>query len=151
MKAADLATWANYRRGKTTPVAQQVYDQLKADFPDEAIKWVLSAKWHGPALLPLSQIDFSNEANWQASKDQDKVGQFADLITDGKVNKPIVLVNTPDNKKMIVTDGHHRAKAYKQAGKPALAYWADVDAASGPWDQMHASQKTGPSRYEGQP
>ena len=56
-----------------------------------------------------------------------------------------MLVNEPNNEKLIIVDGHHRALAYEELGQPAIAYVVHVTAVSGPWDEMHDSQKSGPS------
>ncbi|HSB57963.1 MAG TPA: ParB N-terminal domain-containing protein, partial [Methyloceanibacter sp.] len=122
--------------------AEAVYEQLIADFPPEAIEWAKSARWEGPVDVPLGQIDFSNRAAWGASGEPDKVATFADKISSGKM-KPLVLVRVLGKKKLMIADGHHRALAYQRLGKPARAFIATVDAKSGPWDEMHAAQRSG--------
>jgi hypothetical protein len=52
-----------------------------------------------------------------------------------------VLVNEPNNNKLIVVDGHHRLLAYEKLGQPAMAYIASVGTITGPWSTMHSSQR----------
>lgn len=137
-KIADTA-------GASAKIAEEVYAQLLEDFPKEAIAWVRAATWTGPTEVPLDSIDFSSRATWRASKEPKQVAKFADMMKAGEA-KPIVLVNEPNNAKMIVVDGHHRALAAEKNGTPVLAYVAHVGTADGPWDSMHASQRTGRSK-----
>lgn len=120
---------------------QIIYDQLKEDYKDSAIKWVLSVPWIGPVEVPLSSIDFTNERNWAASEDQDHVDDFVDQISNGGTTKPIILVNQPQNdNKMILLDGHHRALAYKQIGQATMAYVGQVGTISKEMKSMHDRQ-----------
>jgi hypothetical protein len=115
---------------------------LEADYPPEAIQWVKAAKWEGPEKVPLDEIDFSGRKRWRASKDD--LTPYIDNIKKGK-RKPILLVVVPGREKYIIVDGHHRALAYEELDKPALAYCAHVDHHEGPWDTMHDQQKNGAS------
>lgn len=117
----------------------RVRTQLAEDYPDDAMKWLKTAVWSGPESVPTADIDFSNADSWTAAAEPGKVDRFADKIITGKL-KPIILVNTPDARKYIVIDGHHRAMAYRKLGLPAMAYIGRVAAKRGPWEQMHASQ-----------
>jgi phage-related protein (TIGR01555 family) len=123
--------------------ASDVYDQMLEDFPEEAIQWVEAAPWRGPSRVKLSNIDFSNAANWEASKpgaDRDKVEKFMQMLKDGQALKPVVLVQRPKGKAMIV-DGHHRALATKEVGGRVIqVYIAKVPTQDGPWDQTHDMQ-----------
>ena len=121
--------------------AQVVYDLLAEDYNDKDIQWVLNVPWMGPMEVPLTSIDFSNQSNWQASAEPDKVDKFADMISDEGFSKPIILVNNPANdNKMMVVDGHHRALAYQQNGQPVQAYVGQVGSNDGPWSKLHSKQ-----------
>lgn len=122
----------------------RVRAQLAEDYPAKSMTWIDTAVWSGPESVPTSDIDYSNEEKWAASHESGKVDKFTEKIKAGKL-KPIILVNTPDARRYIIIDGHHRALAYRKLGIPAMAYIARVHSTSGPWDQMHSSQRTGPS------
>lgn len=119
---------------------QTVFDHLAADYEEKDIEWVKQIPWIGPVEVPLSDIDFSNKDNWQASKDMEHVQDFEDKVKDG-LTKPIVLVNNKsnDNKHQIV-DGHHRALAHLQLGTPIPAYIGEVSMDKGPWSRLHDQQ-----------
>jgi ParB-like nuclease domain len=119
---------------------QTVFDHLATDYEEKDIQWVLSVPWIGPVEVELSDIDFSNMDNWQATKDQEHVDDFAEKVKDG-MTKPIVLVNNKsnDNKYQIV-DGHHRALAHLQEGTPIPAYIGEVSMDKGPWSRLHDQQ-----------
>ena len=76
-------------------VADAVRDQLKDDYPPEALDWVDTVDWDGPVDVPVSEIDTSNRSNWIASYEPEKVARFIDAIESGDPNKPIVLYRTP--------------------------------------------------------
>lgn len=139
--ASDPAT-ISQAGSSTSGVTQSLYDQLAEDFPPESIAWIRAAKVEGPIEVPIDQIDFSNRDDWAASDEPDRVDFFADRIKDGK-RKPVVLVNEPNNEKLIVIDGHHRTLAYEKLGQPVYAYVVHVSAVTGPWDVMHNSQRKG--------
>lgn len=122
---------------------EEVLDQLKSDFPPDAMEWIHEATWKGPVRVSLSQIDFSNSDNWRAAHEPDKVDKFVDKIGKGW-EKPIILVKRPGMNKLMVVDGHHRALAYLHHEKSALAYVGTVDQVNGPWDEMHDDQKGNP-------
>ena len=123
-------------------VAETVYQLLKSDYPDDAIDWIrdpqIVQSIEGPKLVPLEQIDFTNQDNW-AARDED-ISSYVDKIGAGKL-KPIVLVNEPNDEKFMIVDGHHRGLSYEKLGKPAMAYVIHTNAVGGPWDAMHSSQK----------
>lgn len=127
------------KSASTESVAEVVYRQLLEDYPPGALEWVRAAHWQGPMRVPLDRIDFSHADTWQADHESGKVDLFAGKIRAGKM-KPIVLVRGPNNPKLIVIDGHHRALAYRKLGSPARAYVATVGTATGPWDTMHDQQ-----------
>ena len=124
--------------------SETVYQQLLADFPEDVLGWVRSAQWRGPVMVPLDQIDFSNQDSWAAASDPTRVGKFKRKIKAGQM-KPIILVNEPNNAKMIVVDGHHRAMANQGMKRDVLAYIGTVGTVTGPWNEMHAAQSRGDS------
>lgn len=128
------------RGGDAAGLTETVHKQLQEDFPDSAIEWVRSAKWDGPTEIPLSSVDFSNSAKWHAASNQDHVDEFKKAIKDDSV-KPAILVNEPNNEKLVVVDGHHRAMAAKQSGSSIKAYVGTVGAVGGKWRDMHKSQR----------
>lgn len=137
--------WASTDKPLTGQAATDaVYEQLADDYPVDALGWVRDASWTGPEDVPLDRIDTSNKDTWQASKEPGKVERFKDKIRHklgkGKPLKPIVLVKTPGNTKLIVIDGHHRTLAYEALGLPAVAWVGTVDADTGPWDTLHSQQ-----------
>ena len=136
-----LAETAHLQTGQHVP-AQIIYDQLKDDYDEKDIQWVLQIPWIGPVEVPLGSVDFSNKDNWQASKDQAHVDHFVDLISNQGFSKPVILVNNlTSDEKMIVVDGHHRALAFEQLDQPMMAYVGQVGSESGPWDFLHRAQK----------
>lgn len=137
-KLADGEFKAN---ANSAGIADEVYAQLAEDFPKDALEWIKSASWKGPVMVPLSQIDFSNRKAWKASKDPDHVAEFVQKIESGGQMKPIILVNEPNSKKLIIVDGHHRALAYEKLGRDALAFVATVGTEGGPWMNVHATQR----------
>jgi hypothetical protein len=135
-----LVKKAMHKRGESSSIADAVYQQLAEDFPRRWIEWVRSAKWEGPIDVPLESIDFVHRKTWTAKPDDKKVKRFKGDIKSDAV-KPAVLVNEPDNNKMIIADGHHRALAAQELGVPVKAYVASVSLVRGDWDLMHSHQK----------
>lgn len=133
---ADAATKST-KSGRSP--ADQVYAQLREDFPKSALGWVKDASWSGPQQVALDRVDWSNEEDWKASHEPARVEEFERRIPKGDAN-PVVLVRTPNNRKLIVVDGHHRALAYRNLKTPVTAWVGRVESARGPWDQLHNSQ-----------
>lgn len=132
-----------HQRGSSAAgVTETVYANLKDDYKAKDIEWVRAAHWEGPLMVPLDQIDFQNRDNWAASHEPDKVADFVTKIQNGEL-KPIILVNEPNDNKLRLVDGHHRALAYEQLGQPAMAYVAHVGTIGGAWDDLHDSQVDG--------
>jgi len=126
-----------------------VYDTMIEDFPEEAITWIRAAPWRGAAPIARTQIDYSNQANWYAAQkggeDEERVEKFRQVIRDGGKLKPIILVQRPKGKAMIV-DGHHRALAYAlEKRNNVSAFVARVLVQTGPWDETHDYQSGGVS------
>jgi hypothetical protein len=125
---------------------QIVYDQLKGDYDDKYIQFVMSVPWMGPVSIPLSSIDFSNKDNWEASDRTKKVEQFADMIGNEGFAKPIIVVNEMSNNgKMVILDGHTRALAYLELNKPVVAYVGQVGKVTKEMTAMHSMQAQGES------
>lgn len=120
-------------------VVDDVVAQLGPDFTPDLMGWVRDATWSGPRRISLGDIDYSNSDSWEASNEPDRVAKFVKKIK-GNWEKPIVLVRRPGMAKLMVVDGHHRALAYHQLGRAALAYVGDVPKKSGPWDEFHDEQ-----------
>lgn len=132
--AADLAD--------PNPVeAEHVMNQLRANYPEEALGWMRDARWIGPVLVPLDRIDMDDADSWAASHEKDRVKHFVKEIKRGEAHlHPIVAVQEPGDDKIKVIDGHHRTLAYKKLGQPVRAYVGFVDHDGGPWDETHAYQ-----------
>ncbi len=130
------------RNASTAGVAQTVMKQLSPDYDKKLIQWVPAAHWV-QMDVPLENIDDSNRADWEASKDQDKVNSMSDAMKEGW-SKPIVLVNEPNSSKLVLVDGHHRFLAAEQNGEKTInAFVAYVGGMDGPWKDMHDLQKQG--------
>jgi len=118
---------------------EKVWAQLEKSFPTSVMGWVKTARWLGPVDVPLDQVDFSNKKSWTAAKEQWLVEKKKKKIKKGK-RKPLILVGTPNNKKYMIVDGHHRDMAYEQMGMPVRAFVARVSKDQGPWDTFHSKQ-----------
>ena len=92
--------------------------------------------------MPITSLDFSNQANWEAAKRTDKIAEFKEMMNSSDEGlKPIVVVNEMNtNGKFIVLDGHTRSLAAKEAGKPILAYIGEVGRVSKEMKAMHSMQ-----------
>ncbi len=128
-----------YASSKNDPTAF-VVKQLSKDYPPNTLNWVKESRWTGPESVDIEDVDYSNYKNWRAHHQQRKVKKFEEKISNGKM-KPVVLVKTPKNKKYIVIDGHHRALAYRNLGRPLLAWIGHTKSENGPWDTFHAKQR----------
>lgn len=143
--AALLPDWARGADPDLTKapaaVAAAVRAQLGEDFPPDALDWVTGDQvtWTGPQLVPVSDVDFSDAGDWAAAHQPDRVAKFAKRLRKGKAVKPAVLIKVPDGR-VIVADGHHRALAAQQTGRPVLGYVGRVSKQTGPWDSLHSSQ-----------
>jgi hypothetical protein len=143
--AALLPDWARATNPDLTKapgqVAAAVRAQLAEDFPPDALGWVTdgTVTWTGPQLVPLSEVDFSDAGDWAAAHQPDRVAKFAKRLRKGKTVKPAVLIRVPDGR-LVVADGHHRALAAQQTGRPVLAYVGRTTKQTGPWDSLHSSQ-----------
>ncbi|MFF0409068.1 phage portal protein [Kitasatospora sp. NPDC004745] len=122
------------------PAAEQVRDQLLQNYPARSLDWVQGVPWSGPKAVDVDDVDFEDEADWAASQEPKRVRHFVKQIKKRGRTKPIVLVKTPGNPKMIIVDGHHRALAYRKAGQPIRAWVGTVGKDRGPWNELHSSQ-----------
>lgn len=120
--------------------ADRVYGQLAKDYPSHALRWVHDVDWDGPKKIPLDKLDWENEQTWRAEKEQAHVQKFVDMIESGEDMKPIIAIDRPGKPTMMIPDGHHRALAYKQVGKPVLGYVGRAKHVEGPWDYLHNTQ-----------
>lgn len=140
---------ARFRRMMSALDARNaLLSQLEDDYPPQATEWIRHARVTGPHLVPLSAIDLDDRHTWSAYKQPAKVAGFGDTLekkqANGKHLKPALVVATPHRN--FIGDGHHRfltslLAAADGAGPPGVwAFTAEVDQASGPWDEMHGQQ-----------
>lgn len=121
-------------------LADRVRGQLLQNYPPAVLEWVDSASWSGPQPVRLGDVDFSHEDEWAASQEPKRVAHFVKQIKRKGWTKPVVLIKTPGNAKLVIIDGHHRALAYRKRGTPILAWVGTVHQDHGQWDQIHSSQ-----------
>ncbi len=110
--------------------AEHVMNMMRSNFPEDAIQWVMRAKWIGPVQVPWERIDKEDIDSWAASHQLDAVNRFAKDIKagTGHVN-PSVLIQQPNGPKAVIIDGHHRALAHHKLGQDVLAYVGNIDPA----------------------
>jgi 2'-5' RNA ligase len=107
---------------------EHVKSLMLANFPDKALTWVDDARWIGPVEVPQDRIDTDDEDSWAASSQPGAVKRFAKAIKHGTGHThPVILVQSPDNPKAVVIDGHHRTLAYRKLGRPVRAYVGQVE------------------------
>jgi 8-oxo-dGTP pyrophosphatase MutT (NUDIX family) len=119
--------------------AAEVIAVMSKNFPGKAIKWVKDAKWT-VEIVPLHDVDFDGEASWAAHHDTERVQEFVDKLNRGKRLKPAILVRVPGKHRLRIVDGHHRALAYRQLGKPIDAFVGAVPDGDDRWIATHSSQ-----------
>ncbi len=123
------------------PAGEEVYRQMLENFPSSVLGWMTRSAWTGPGDIPLNQIDYSDKKRWSAWKEQDRVRHFEKLIGDGEKFNPVVTVRVPGRKRLRVVDGHHRALAYLNLGKPVRGYTGDIPAELAEQaEETHSSQ-----------
>lgn len=119
--------------------AAEVIAVMSKNFPGKAIKWVKDAKWTRE-IVPLHDVDFDGEASWAAHHNTAHVQEFVDKLNSGKRLKPAILVSVPGKHRLRIVDGHHRALAYRQLGKPIDAFVGAVPDGDDRWMVTHSSQ-----------
>ena len=120
---------------------EHVANLMRKNFPEKAIKWVYDARWVGPVLIPQDRIDCDDEDSWAASHEPEAVARFAKDIKNGTGHThPVIMVQTSDDDKADIVDGHHRTLAYRKLGQPVKAYVGFVPAGDDRWQETHSSQ-----------
>ena len=116
---------------------EHVMNMMRSNFPEDAIQWVMRARWAGPIQVPWERIDKDSIGTWAASHQPDAVSRFAKDIKAGTGHtNPSVLIQDNNSPKAIIVDGHHRALAHHKLGQPVLAYLGFID----PGDRMAAEE-----------
>lgn len=118
--------------------AAKAFEQQAQDYPPHAMAWMHHAQWMGPVKVPIDHID--PEMDWMDGADPDHVQEFVERRQAGKKLKPVILVKTPGNDKLLLVDGHHRYLAEAELGEPVRAFIGTVDADEGDWTEMHKYQ-----------
>jgi hypothetical protein len=107
-----------------TPVdPEHIANLMRSNFPEEALRWVFHGSWIGVVNIPWDRIDRDDIDKWAASHQPSAVARFKRkiLARNGKV-KPSVCIQGHDGHKAVVIDGHHRAIAHHELGRPVRAY-----------------------------
>lgn len=118
-----------------------VHQYLRSNYPESAISWVRDARWLGPVNIPQDRIDYDDVESWAASHDKKAVKKFARHIANGtKHTNPVVMVQTPNDRRCKVVDGHHRTLAYLRLGRPVKSYVGLVPDGDDRWEETHSSQ-----------
>ncbi len=116
---------------------EHVMNLMRSNFPEDAIQWVMRARWVGPVDIPWERLDIDAIESWAASTQPDAVNRFAKDIKAGTGHtEPSILIQDNDSPKAIIIDGHHRAMARHKLGQPVLAYLGIID----PKDRMAAEE-----------
>lgn len=127
--------------------AEHVMNLMRSNFPEDAIQWVMRARWIGPVNLSWNRIDIDDIDKWAASHQPEAVNRFARDIKAGKGHtNPSILIQDNDSPKAIIIDGHHRALAHHKLGQPVLAYLGQID----PKDRMAAEETHSKQVHSGQ-
>ncbi|HUH71502.1 MAG TPA: NUDIX domain-containing protein, partial [Mycobacterium sp.] len=120
---------------------EHVANLMRKNYPEKAIQWVYDARWIGPVLIPQDRIDCDDEKTWAASHQPEAVARFAKDIKNGTGHThPVIMVQTPDDDKVDIVDGHHRTLAYRKLGKPVKSYVGFVPKGDDRWQETHSSQ-----------
>lgn len=117
--------------------------QLKPDFPKDALAWLKDDRVtvDAPSKISSDDIDWSDYAEWRASRQLKAVVKIAKKKIDKGKGKPSVMAARPGNDKLDLIDGHHHALARLDHKKKQVSYVVHVPAATGEWDQMHDQQR----------
>jgi HK97 family phage portal protein len=119
--------------------AAKAYEQEAEDYPAHAVAWMHHATWMGPVKTPLEHVD--PDMSWMDGADPDHVQDFVKRIKAGKKLKPVILIKTPEGKKLRLADGHHRYLAAAEMKMPVRGFIATVDSEHGDWETMHQYQR----------
>lgn len=119
--------------------AGEVHAVMSKNFPDDAIEWVNDTRWT-MEIVPLHDVDFDNEGSWAAHHQPARVAYFEDKIQSGKRLKPAILVRVPGKHRLRIVDGHHRALAYRNVGKPMPSFVGAVPDGDDRWISTHTQQ-----------
>ncbi len=140
-KRRKAQTAAQFLKGAKAVPASVVYEQMRKNFPPEALAWVRKVRWVGPVEMPLDLIDWSGEKTWAADHEKSRVTHFARRLKAGKKVDPSVMVVRPGHVRARIIDGHHRSLACKRIGWPSRAYVGYITdtTAEDAW-QTHSSQ-----------
>jgi hypothetical protein len=112
-------------------------NMMRSNFPEDAIQWVMRAKWIGPINVPWNRIDDDDIEGWAASHQPEAISRFAKDIKAGTGHtNPSVCIQDDNTPKAIIIDGHHRALAHKKLGQDVLTYVGQID----PKDRMAAEE-----------
>jgi len=125
------------------PLCRRVRAQLAEDYPPDATMWVRDATWEGPVDVDPADIDFSDAGDWDASDDSKKVAKFGRLLAQPGKLKPAVFVRVPGKGKLGTSDGHHRALAGHETGRPVPGWIGTVPKGDDRWARMHSQQHAG--------
>ena len=113
---------------------------MEKNFPRRA-GWVKNLHWIGPVHVPLDRIDFRDEDSWAASHEPGAVKRFAKAMKHGAGHtQPVILVQSPEDQKAVVIDGHHRTLACRKLGWPVKAYVGMADRVNPEMLETHSSQ-----------
>jgi 8-oxo-dGTP pyrophosphatase MutT (NUDIX family) len=122
---------------------EHILSVMRSNFPEDVLSWVKRAHWIGPVEVPWERVNTKDADSWAASHQRDAVHRFARQIKAGTGHlNPSILVQRPDDDKCDIVDGHHRALARHQLGKPVLAYVGFVHAGD-----MQAALETHSSQF----
>lgn len=128
---AQVKSRARLVDGRQVP-AQVVIDQMRGNFPDQALEWMKGIRWV-KAEVPHDAIDYGDADSWAASSQPKKVRKFVKKLRKGKPVNPVVAVQQPGKDQVVIVDGHHRTLAHKQLDQPVPAYVGFVPRKVGPW------------------
>jgi 2'-5' RNA ligase len=137
-------TMPGSKRPASVTIADRVKAQLQRDYPPNALSWVASLSWTGPASVPAGQIDrTTGDTEWSAAAaDKAKLQRMRTRISAGW-KKPVILIRRPGQRLLFSMDGHSRILACAALGVPVTAYIGTAKTAHGEWERTHARQLAG--------
>ena len=134
-------TMPGSKRPASASIAGRVTEQLHRDYPPNALSWVTSLSWAGPASVPAGQVDrTTGDTEWSAAAaDKAKLQRMRTRISAGW-KKPVILIRRPGQRLLFSMDGHSRILACAALGVPVTAYIGTAKTAHGEWERTHARQ-----------